>query len=243
MFIFSNKKGRFGNNIYQLINILYEALIYGQQININQLENLQCILNITDLQKNFNLQFKSNNKNISHHFFPKDLHLSEKRKINLEKYFEISKKYIQPYLLNTEKVSDKICCIHIRSGDLFYNDHTGYVQPPLAYYKKIINEFNNKYDIFYLITEPDMKNPCIQKLKEYSNKIKIISDTIQNDYKLLLSCHSIVLSRSSFSDTSVFLNKNLKNIYFWNHCHCLSDTSVIPKNINVYSLITKVQYI
>ena len=51
----------------------------------------------------------------------------------------------------------------------------------------------------------------------------------------MLQTTSIVLSRSSFSDTTVFINPNLENIFFWNWNHCLSDKTIIPKNINVYS--------
>ena len=241
----TSKEGRFGNNIYQLLNIMYEALINNKQINVNKLDSLYSILDLQKLQEDFNSSNPGKGKLVMDKFFPKDLHLPEKRRIDLKRFFEIGKKYIYPYLKPFKTLDERICCIHIRSGDIFgYNGgHSSYVQPPLAYYKKIINKFNTDYDKFIIITEPDMRNPCIGLLKEFSNKVVIVSNSIKNDNSILLNCQSLVLSRSSFSDTSVFLNPNLKKLFFWDYCHCLSDKSIIPKDINVYSLILTKPYI
>ena len=229
----SNKYGRTGNNIYQLLEIMRQAEIANNQINIDKLNYLNEIIDLKKLVELFNRNKESKVKKIDD-FFPKNLHLPAKRVINVHDYFLLSEKYIKPCLELKEKLSSNIAVIHIRSGDIFssFNHPTPYIQPPLAYYQFIIDSIEKDCEQFIIITEPDMRNPVINKLKEYNEKIKIISNSISDDYSLLLRAETLILSRSSFSDTSVFLNPNLKNLYFWSYNHCLMDTVVIPKNIN-----------
>lgn len=253
MFYLQNSNNGLGNIIYQLLNIIYQALIYKQKINLQELKNtgkyknrkynLNKIFNIDEIQNNFNKQIENNQKEIlkKSTFFPLNLHSIQKRNIDVSKYFEISNKFIKPYLnLNNSEfctLDKRICLIHIRSGDILSRKpHSLYVQPPLNYYIKIINEYNDKYDKFIIITEPDMLNPCIKKLKEYSDKIEIKSQKVEDDYSYLLRAQSIVLSWSTFSDTIVYLSPNLKNLFFWNDSHVFSNKSVLPNNINVKSI-------
>jgi hypothetical protein len=235
MLIISDKFGRLGNNIYQLLNILLEAEERNDNVNLQQLYYLNSIINIQEVEKLFNSTHENKAEVIRHHFMPKDLHLVEKCKVNTIKFFEVAKKYIHPnFSCNMEPLNERICLIHIRCGDAFTNGHIGYVQPPLNYYKKIINDHQDKYDEFRIIPEPDLTNPCIKFLDGYLNKTRIETGTVLNDYTSMLKTQSIILSRSSFSDSTIFLNPNIKNIYFWNYGHNLCDTSIIPKHINYY---------
>lgn len=229
----TNKFGRTGNNIYQLLEIMRQAEIANNKINIDKLNYLDEIINLKKLVDLFNRNKESKVEKIND-FFPKNLHLPAKRVINVHDYFLLSEKYIKPCLKLKEKLSSNIAVIHIRSGDEFssFNRPSNYIQPPLAYYQFIIDNIEKDYEQFIIITEPDMRNPVINKLKEYNEKIKIISNSVLEDYSLLLRAETLILSRSSFSDTSVFLSPNLKNLYFWSYNHCLMDTTVIPKNIN-----------
>lgn len=232
-FIVENKYGRTGNNVYQLLEIMRQGEKANNKINIDKLDNLGGIIDLKKLAELFN-EDKESHMGKMDIFFPRNLHLPAKRDININDYFLLSEKYIKPCLKLKEKLPSNIAVIHIRSGDEFssYNRPSSYVQPPLAYYQFIIDSIKNYYEQFIIITEPDMRNPVINKLKGYNSKIKIISSSVIDDYSLLLRAETLILSRSSFSDTSVFLNPNLKNLYFWSYNHCLMDTSVIPKNIN-----------
>ena len=256
MLILEAYYGRLGNKMYQLMNILNEAIKKKQPVNLNNINYLTPItgiINIEYIENIFKKLYKDDGKNIKSNFFPKDLHLANKRTVDISKFFLIAKTYIIPSLkLKPIPFHKRICCIHIRGGDIFrQSPHSGYVQPPLNYYIKIINDFNDKFDEFYLITKPMIEknfnenynsrfigainNPCIEKLLKYSNKVKLIKGNLYEHYFVMLQTTSIVLSRSSFSDTTVFINPNLENIIFWNWNHCLSDKTIIPKNINVYS--------
>jgi hypothetical protein len=242
MLIISEKFGRLGNNIYQLLNILKNADVNNSEININKLE-LDALININKIQESF----KQKCDNIISNFMPKDLHLDQKRDINISSFFEIAKKYILPNLnINTQPLNSKICCIHIRSGDIFSEQgcmNPDYIQPPLAYYKKIISDLEDEYDKFILVTESDQKNQCIKSLLNWNPKIELHSKDKIQDYSILMRSQTLILSRSSFSDTVVFLSQNIKNVYFWNYNHCFSDEKQLPTRINFHPYILKDNYI
>jgi hypothetical protein len=245
MLIISERYGRLGNNIYQLLNIIYEALQQKDNINLKLLYYLSPTINIQNIETQINDLFPNKNQITRHHFMPKDLHLINKRKVDIQRFFDISKKFIYPNIKKMEPLNERICLIHLRSGDIFNEGggHSSYIQPPLAYYKKIIQDFDKEYDKFIIVTEPDGRNPCTRLLKEFSNKVIVTTNHILNDYSLLLRTQSIILSRSSFSDTSVFLNPYIKKVFFWDYNHCFCDKSILPKNIKVTSFIHTKPYI
>lgn len=256
MLILKSYGGRFGNKMLQLMNVLNIAYTNKQQINLDNLNYITPVYPIIDLkkiEKKFKELFPENRENIHDTFFPRNLHLPNERTIDIKKYFIMAKMFIIPnFKFNPESLNDDICLIHIRSGDLFNENtpHSAYVQPPLNYYKKIIYENKDKFTKFLIICQPIKEeifgenynrafsgkkmNPCIMELLKISN-VELIKGNLYEHYSLMLRTKSIILSRSSFSDTTIFLNKNLKNVFFWNWNHCLGDKTVIPKNINVYS--------
>lgn len=243
MYIISEKFGRLGNNIYQILNTLLEADKNNDNIDLSIMYYLDPLINIKKIEIVFNILHEKKNIIEQHHFMPKNLHLVNERRIDLSQFFILSKKYIQSCLnCDIKPLDSRICLIHMRSSDIFSNLlHSGYIQPPLNYYKKIIDDTEHLYDKYIIITEPDLKNPCIKLLNGYKNKVEIKLDSVFNDYNLLLKTQSIILSRSSFSDSSIFISPNIKNIYFWNYGHNLCDTSIIPSYINIskYNLIEK----
>tara|TARA_B110000008_G_scaffold274279_1_gene309818 strand:- start:3961 stop:4827 length:867 start_codon:yes stop_codon:yes gene_type:complete len=256
MLILEPYGGRFGNKILQLLNVLNEAFTRKQQLNLNNLNYIIPVYPIVDLKKieeKFQELFLKNGENIKNTFFPRNLHLPNERKIDIKRYFIMAKMFIIPNLkFKPDPLTDEICLIHIRSGDLFNENtpHSAYVQPPLNYYKKIINENKHKFTKFFIVCQPIKEkifdenyhnvfsgkkiNPCITELLKIPN-VELLNGNLYEHYSLMLRTKSIILSRSSFSDTTIFLNKNLKNVFFWNWNHCFGDKSVLPKNINVYS--------
>lgn len=103
--------------------------------------------------------------------------------------------------------------IHIRSGDIFFNPHPSYAQPPLCFYKKILN--NNIFKKVYLITQ-NKNNPLIEKLiNEYPN-ILYNQNSIKDDISFLINAYNIVASISSFLISIVEINYNLKLLWDYN---------------------------
>jgi hypothetical protein len=258
MYYLLNNRNGLGNRIYCVINIMYEALLNNQKINLENFYeqngyyryDINLFFDIKKIEDSFNQQIiNENTKDKKDLFFPKDMHRINKRLMDISQYFVIADKYIKPNLNKKifEPLNERICLMHIRSGDEFITKnnctHPIYVLPPLAYYKKIIDEYDDVYDKFIIMTEPDLLNPCIQPLKEYSNKVEIRCNSANEDFVYFLRAQSIVLSWSTFSDIVVYLSPNLKNLFFWNDSHVFSDKSVLPKNLNVKSLILTKPYI
>ena len=110
------------------------------------------------------------------------------------------------------KIHPESLYIHIRGGDIFktYNPHPTYAQPPLCFYKKIINNF--KFKNIYIISI-DRKNIIVNALlNEYKNIIHYNNDLLI-DISILSHAYNIVLSVSSFAISSIKLNDNLINIW------------------------------
>ena len=108
--------------------------------------------------------------------------------------------------------------IHIRGGDVFsLIPHINYVQPPLCFYKNILKQF--KYRKAYIISE-DNNNPIILKLiKKNPDLILYINNSIEKDISILINAYKIVKSMSSFINTIIQLNYNLKILWEYNIYH------------------------
>ena len=104
--------------------------------------------------------------------------------------------------------------IHIRSGDIFVNVlNKPYAQPPLCFYISILKKFN--FDKVYLISE-DRFNPTIDKLIGKFRNIIYSKNNLKYDLSCLMNSFNLVASISSFLNTIIILNSNLKYLYEYN---------------------------
>jgi len=114
-----------------------------------------------------------------------------------------------------ELIKDDTLVIHIRSGDVFWEDltrlHKGYIQPPLSFYLEIINKFNFK-DIV-IVTQDDFKNPCINELKRLMPDIRIQTSNILDDISTIISARNLVIAHSSFSLCLGLASDKLKRMF------------------------------
>ena len=119
--------------------------------------------------------------------------------------------------------------IHIRSGDIFIYPHPSYSQPPLCFYRKILN--NNKYKKVYLISQSD-NNPIIEKLiKEYPSIIHF-KNSIKKDISFLVNAYNLVASVSTFFISIIELNYNLR--YVWDYNNYKISTKIISFHYDLY---------
>ena len=101
--------------------------------------------------------------------------------------------------------------IHIRSGDIFsFYIHSLYSQPPLCFYKKIIN--NYKFRKIYIIAENKANFVIDELLNEFKN-ITYTTNKIDVDISYLIYAYNIVASVSSFFTNIIKFNDNLKNMW------------------------------
>ena len=102
--------------------------------------------------------------------------------------------------------------IYIRSGDIFQTNNSFYSQPPLCFYKNIINK--NKFRKIYIISQNNL-NPVIDKLiKEYSYII-FNKNSLDIDIAYLINAYNLVGGISTFINILMRLNDNLR--FFWEY--------------------------
>jgi hypothetical protein len=124
--------------------------------------------------------------------------------------------------------------IYIRGGDLFkhLNKSTSksYIQPPLCFYKSILNQF-----IFrkLAIISEDKGNPVIQILLAECPYIKYNKNNIKLDISYLLNSYNIISATSSFIESIIKLNKNLK--YLWEYDFYPLSKRYLHLHYSVYS--------
>ena len=196
--------GRAGNNILQLIRAIHYAIINNHHI-INFKPHSLLTSNIITLENIEN----SNKSQIKDTFFSlKKYNIIDPEPYVMKEYFQ---KYIKPIFKIKSNIildDDKIIHIHFRGGDIFSsNPHKAYVQPPLSYYKNIIND----YDSSKLVCE-DKKNPCINELLKQEN-VEYISNTLEKDLFILSNVSNLIIGFGTFGFLLYLMNPHLKNLF------------------------------
>jgi hypothetical protein len=134
---------------------------------------------------------------------------------NLTDYRHILKNKILPLIpyKNDNSITDETLVIHIRSGDIFRDHwvHNAYVQPPLNFYLKIIEEFGFR-DIV-IVTQDDLKNPCIQQLKQLIPGIRIQASSLTEDVSTILSARNLITAMSTFSLALGFSSEKIEKLF------------------------------
>lgn len=130
--------------------------------------------------------------------------------------------------------------IHIRSGDIFKSLHSYYSQPPLCFYKSILN--NNIFKNIFIIAI-NKENPTINHLlKEFSNII-YKKNSLEKDFSYLINAYNLVGSVSSFLMTIIKFNDNLNN--YWDYdiyrksekiCHLNLEYYKFPRKFIIYQM-------
>ena len=202
--------GRLGNNMTQLLHVIFIALYYNYNIIIprhkffiEQYIVLNEKITIHDEIITDNDQFfrKHKIKNIDKNLFS-DIDISNKAITLLRELFIL--KEMTP--LNNNDV-----VIHIRGGDVFKESpNREYPSPPLSYYINILNK--NNYDNIYLISD-DTKNPTLYKLLELYPHIQFKRQSLENDLKLLLRSPNVIMCVGTFVPMLLTISTNIKNVY------------------------------
>ena len=205
MLVINEWFGRTGNNILQIIRAIQYAIINNHNSIIFHPHPL-LTSNIITLENIEN----SDKSTINDTFFSlKKYNIIDPEPYIMKEYFQ---KYIKPiFKIQTENdndVDDKKIYIHFRGGDIFSNNpHKAYVQPPLSYYKNIINDYKNTI----LVCE-DKKNPCINELLKQEN-VEYISNTLEKDLSILSNVSNLVIGFGTFGFLLYLMNPYLKKLY------------------------------
>eukprot|EP01041_Mallomonas_annulata_P009948 gene9948-20684_t len=129
--------------------------------------------------------------------------------------------------------------VQIRSGDIFlkYPPSIHYIQPPISYYKNIINDFQFQKVIFLTSPEPIL-SPVWSYLQNYTSRIEFQNRTFifQNssnfnvDFNIYMCARHFVGAHSSLSSLLTEAS-NVMKTYF----HYIADTQRYPVNYGIYS--------
>ena len=123
-------------------------------------------------------------------------------------YYEKYIKNIINLNLDNIEINKNDLFIHIRSGDVFkINQHSYYVQPPLIFYKNIIQNYQ-KTNIIY----EDEKNPCVNELKKLNN-VNMLNTDIEQTLREFLKATYLAIGFGTFGLLLYIMNPNLKKIY------------------------------
>lgn len=127
--------------------------------------------------------------------------------------------------------------INIRSGDIFINIiNKNYAQPPLCFYQKIINE--NMFKKIYILSNGH-ENPVVDELLKLYPKIKFIHGPIVFDISVIIYAYNLVMPISTFPQTLIHLNINLKNLYIYE----ISFYELPKGNYTLHKMIPSANYL
>tara|TARA_B110001469_G_C9544175_1_gene270136 strand:- start:96 stop:875 length:780 start_codon:yes stop_codon:yes gene_type:complete len=216
MIILNNWYGRLGNNIIQLSNIIDIAIEYKHNIIFKNTSHYLFDISVIE---NYFKKYNNNEKIISEFFdnnslpYPKDI---------FTKHTEERNKILKNALLinNIKQLPENFLVIHIRSGDIFYeNPHPHYIPPPLSYYTKEINK--HKYEKIIIICE-DKINPIVNKLLELYKNSVYNKNTLEEDIRIILGAKNIISSVGTFVKSLMLLSDNIESYITPNNevlCH------------------------
>lgn len=115
-------------------------------------------------------------------------------------------------------INEKTLTVHLRGGDIIGSVHPLYKQKFVSweFYRNIID--SGRYDKLIICREDNL-NPFYGKIVEYCKFKGIEVDNrkrnLVEDYYILLNSYSVLVSGfSTFSLTSSYINKKLKNFYY-----------------------------
>lgn len=239
--LISNWRGRLGNNIVQLKNVIGIALHFNYNITLprHKYFNKRYVIinnNITILNNNI--------QNDSDFFYLNNVFVSNEKLFNDDSDFKkifnkVTQKRIKKIIKdlfvidisNLLELPEDNLLIHIRGGDIFSeNPLPSYIVPPLSYYINIIN--NNKYRYIYIISE-DEKNPCINKLIELYPNIRYKKRDFELDVKLILRTKNIVISYGTFVPSLLILSDKIENVYYPSYFYF---SKLLIKHVNYYKV-------
>ena len=129
--------------------------------------------------------------------------------------------------------------IYIRSGDIFKIDNNHYAQPPLCFYKNIINNYNN-FTKIYIISQDNI-NPVINKLIEEYPKINFNINSLRYDIAYLINAFNIVGAISTFINIIIRFNDNLK--YYWEYNIDSDAVKIVNFHHSLYKPFKNITYL
>ena len=155
-----------------------------------------------------------------------------------DKRRSILQEHVLPHLslFKKEELSDTLV-IHIRSGAIFNKTkkesalqpeieswiHPNYVQPPLTYYKRIIEEESPQKIL--IVTEKNKANPCIESLLQWDNSIQVQTGTFTEDVNTMLSAEKLIVGFGTWGWALSLMSTSINKLWCPRICTDILDSN------------------
>jgi len=211
-------KYSFGNFIISINNaIIFCEFFHCKRIIIKSYKDI--FINNTIFYTKYNLTIE-HNSNITYNNYSLKQHW---RFFYYQTNFRCLGKVNRLHILREEiisnlpkvKVHPDDLYIYIRGGDIFKKQHANYAQPPLCFYRSILNRFN--FRVIRIISQ-DRFNPILTSLEQLYY-VKFVKNNIKLDISYLASSYNIISAISSFIISIIKLNNNLKFLWEYDFYH------------------------
>jgi len=204
---------RFGNNVVQLVHAIHIAETSNVKTVFFPMANFST--------KRIHIQVKGEpyvGQDISGTFYFEEENVKQFPGLTPLSFLDkqrIASQYLLPILEYAPPVNvdfDNTLFIHIRSGDIFSEarPHCLYAQPPLDYYKKII-EANAQKKLF--VVYEDDANPVVNALKECYPSGNFVSLPLNETIGVFIKAKYIVSGFGTFIYSILLMNTGFQTIY------------------------------
>lgn len=208
-----SKFTQLGNSLIQLCNAINVGIQTRSQV---VMPSIGTCLDTLDFLKDiptfdFRKERSCNQMKESKFFFTRE---SYNYTLNNRERRDILASFVSPHLslVDYKNITDETLVIHIRSGDIFGGwTHENYVQPPLSFYQKVIEE-SGCSDIL-IVTQPDKRNPCIGGLLSWNKDIRVQCGSLREDVSAILNAKNLVIGFGTFGWMLTLLSSNIDRLY------------------------------
>ena len=231
---------RFGNYLISLNNAIIFCEVLGckkiiLEYNRNGFINNKIFYEKYNIIIDSNFSFNNIDNNsiiVDVRFFFYRLNFTDFGKVN--RFYVLRKEIINN--LPKVKINFDDLYIYIRGSNIFRilnKSVQHYTQPPLCFYKRILNEFNFRK---VTIISEDKFNPVISVLLEEYSYIKYNKNNIKLDISYLVNSYNIVSATSSFILSIFKLNQNLKFVWEYDFYKFIERYLLLHYSVYTFSL-------
>ena len=198
--------GRTGNNVLQIIHALAYCERHGHRLVTGEIPEI-----LPPLELDFSGGLARDERWMT--LFYLTAEESEGLKLTHEQRKFLAETYLTPRTCCTAVSADEgLLTVHLRSGDALRGRHVhkGYVQPPLAFYRRVIEDF--EFRKILVVTEPDLSSPALEPLRrEYG--AEVLAGSVGECYAALMGARNLCPALSSFSGTAALLSLSLQRLF------------------------------
>ncbi len=216
---------RFGNSVLQLSNLsqfcakaLVPAVYYQYEHPIFDVANLERTVGVPFIKRERDAFVEADGLILSGNFFfdsPFSLFEGKQRQAVLSRH--IAPLVPHEFLSGSDHIDADTLTVHIRSGDIFSDlIHTGYGQPPLAYYRRVLE--NSQHGTVLVVAE-DIGNPVIMPFIELARaagrKVSMFSGGLRETLAILFNSTELVGGIGSFLWAIEALSPHVRKYWFF----------------------------